>query len=404
MQAEVVSEHSRKTVRRPKIAVACSGLGHVFRGVETWAADLARALHLRGEDVTLFQGAGTASADWETVLHCKRRLTPDVERMAKRFARFGGWRYGLGSGYQIEQTSFVARLWPLVRRHYDIVHTQDYWIALLMERLYRAGLSRPRVILAHGTEEPTDVLQKYSFLQHLAPCYRETYEAHRPPTQHSFAIGNFVKTDLFRPGDTSAARAEWGLPQDALIVLSVAAIKKHHKRVDFLIREFAAFSERFGPNALLVVAGGREPETEEVMELGRSLLGDRVRFLEGVSRDRMPGLYQTADIFALASLHEMMPIAVLEAISSGLPVLCSDTPTFRWMVGPAGLLADISREGSLTNGLHALADPCRRQALAAAARLHAETYFSEEAIVKQILEMYDTVLESARRPKAGGRR
>ena len=59
-----------------KIAIACSGLGHVHRGIETWAADLARALHEAGEDVTLFQGSGETAEDWQTVLPCQKRFDP----------------------------------------------------------------------------------------------------------------------------------------------------------------------------------------------------------------------------------------------------------------------------------------------------------------------------------------
>lgn len=371
-----------------KIAVACSGLGHVRRGVETWAQDSAYALHQRGVDVALFQGAGEAQEPWQHVLHCKQRLDPKVIRFVARFQRLGGWRYGLGSGYQWEQTTFAAKLWRRVRRDYDIVHVQDPWVALLMERLYRARLSRPRVILAHGTEEPTRELQKFSYLQHLAPCYLEDWEAHRPRRQHAYAIPNFVQTETFRPGDRAAARKAWELPQDELIVLSVAAIKKHHKRVDVLMREFAAFAKTHDKPATLVVAGAKEPETDEVMAMGSEMLGNRVRFLQGVSRDRIPSLYQAADIFALASLHEMMPIAVLEALASGLPVVCNDTPTLRWMAGPAGNLTDIGQEGGLASQLRHLAYPPRRAAYGEQARQHAESQFSEEAVIRQMCAMY----------------
>jgi hypothetical protein len=39
-----------------KIAIASSGLGHVTRGIETWADDLGTALHRCGVNVTLFKG------------------------------------------------------------------------------------------------------------------------------------------------------------------------------------------------------------------------------------------------------------------------------------------------------------------------------------------------------------
>jgi hypothetical protein len=56
--------------RQPRIAVACSGLGHVHRGIEAWAADLGQALRRAGADVTLFAGARFEGA---TALPCLRR-------------------------------------------------------------------------------------------------------------------------------------------------------------------------------------------------------------------------------------------------------------------------------------------------------------------------------------------
>ncbi|HLJ56243.1 MAG TPA: glycosyltransferase family 4 protein [Chthonomonadaceae bacterium] len=384
---------------RPRIAIACSGLGHISRGVETWAADLATALHRAGADVTLFQGGGKAVAPWQVVVPCVHRFAPEAARLTQRFARVGGWRFGMGQGYQVEQTTFGWSLWPLVRSGYDLVHTQDSLVGLMLERLYRARLSRPRVILAHGTEEPLRMLRKYSYLQHLAPCYRDDYEPHRPARQKSFAVGNFVNTALFRPGDRAAARAAWELPQDRLIVLCVAAIKRHHKRIDYLIDEFAAFRRAASTPATLVVAGGAEADTPELIDYGRRLLGDDVLFLEGIPRSQMPDLFRAADMFALASLTEMMPIAVLEAIASGLPVICSDTPTFRWMAGPAGLLADLSDEGALAEQLARLCDDGLRRRLGCAAREHAESCFSEPVILQQIFDMYDTVLQGAGRTR-----
>ena len=181
------------------------------------------------------------------------------------------------------------------------------------------------------------------------------------------------------------------------MVLSVAAIKKKHKRVDYLLREFAAFEARFASErkqrALLVVAGGREPETEEVMHLGQELLGDKVRFLTEVSREKMPSLYQAADIFALASEHEMMPIALLEALASGLPIACNDTPTLRWMTGPAGTLTDITRTGALTDQLMAFCEPQVRARFGSRARFYAENTFSEPVILREINAMYEAVME-----------
>ena len=374
-----------------KIAIACSGLGHVHRGIETWAADLAGALREAGEDVTLFQGSGDVREKWQKVLPCRKRFDPKTQAWVRRLKPLGGWRYGFGSGYEMEQTTFALKLWPEIRADYDILHVQDPTIALIMEQLNRRNVSRSRVILAHGTEESTETLQKFSHLQHLAPCYLADWETHRPPKQQAFAIPNFVDTAKFSPGNKCAAREQWNLPPNDFIVLCVAAIKKTHKRMDDLLREFTRFSENYNGAATLVIAGGREAESDEIITEGRKLLGNRVHFLEGVSREKIHQLYRAADVFALASRHEMMPIAVLEALASGLPVACNDTPTLRWMVGPAGELNDISQAGNLAAQLINLTNPTKRLVLSTQARSYAEANFSTGAVVENIRAMYTKV-------------
>jgi glycosyltransferase involved in cell wall biosynthesis len=203
-----------------------------------------------------------------------------------------------------------------------------------------------------------------------------------------------VDTELFRPGNRSQSRAAWNLPQEALIVLSVAALKKTHKRCDYLIREFAAFRESFQGPAFLVMAGAREEETPEVDALGKSLLGDSLLMLESVDRAKLPSLYQSADIFAIASLYEMLGIVILEAGASGVPITCNNTPVLEWVAGKGAAPEDISVPGGLVRQWQRLADPGVRAALGAEARHHVERTFSEPVVSKQVQDMYQSVMAS----------
>jgi 1,2-diacylglycerol 3-alpha-glucosyltransferase len=374
-----------------RVAVASSGLGHIRRGIETWADDIGAALRRHGVEATTFQGGNDSVSDSHLTVPCVRRFDPRAQSIVHFFRPLGGWRYGLGSGYTVEQTTFALNLWRKIGRSHDLLHVQDPQVALIFERLNRIGLSRPRVILGHGTEEDAEFLKRFSYLQHLAPNYLEDWESNRPARQLSFAVPNFVDTTRFRPGDKRAARATAGIPQDALVFLSVGALKKTHKRVDYLIREFSSWRKAQPRKALLIVAGAREAETDEILRLRAELDPEAVQLLENVPRDRIATLLQAADVFTLGSLHEMMPIAVLEALSSGLPIACNDDPTLRWMVGDAGRPTNISLPGALASQFEILADPNLRQSMSNAARTRAETVFSEEAVINEILEMYRVV-------------
>jgi 1,2-diacylglycerol 3-alpha-glucosyltransferase len=377
-----------------RIAIASSGLGHVSRGIEAWASDLSRALWDRGIDARLYKGAGAAVDPRETVVPCWRRDEPKV-KAALAFRRIG-WRFGFGSPYAIEQRTFARNLLPRLRAdNIDILHVQDPDVADRLERARNKGKLRTKTILAHGTEEDFAFLARFDYLQHLAPWHLE--EARQAgffkPTWT--AIPNFLDTDTFRPGHAEAVRRELGLRPDDLVVLTSAAIRRFHKRIDYLIVEFARLLAAWpdgGRKPFLIVAGGREAETDELVAEGISKLGEQVRFLIRYPRERMPDLYRAADVFALGSLKEMMPIAVLEASATGLPCVVHDYPVLDWMTGLGGIRLDLSKPGTLSAGLTELFNrQDLRLSLGRASREHSLANFGREAVVDRILEYYAEV-------------
>lgn len=386
---------SDRPQRPARIVIASSGLGHIARGCEAWAAYLGSALSGRGLDVTLCKGGGQATAAYERVIPCWQRGSANAARALRVLPRGLAWRLGLTSGYGVEQATFA---WNLVRylrtERVDILHVQDPHLALWVQQARRLGLVRTRTILAHGTEEPAAFLKNIEYLHHLAPWHEQECKGAGVSKPTWTVLPHFVNTERFSPGPGDAMRAELGIPQDALVVLTAAAIKRTHKRIDSLIEEFAGLlaSDPALP-VWLVVAGGRETETDELVALGRRMLGSRVRFLVQFPRERMAELYRSADVFVLSSLKEMMGIVLLEATASGLPCIVNRHPVLEWVIGPGGEAIDLTRPGTLTAALrNMLRDTERRRHLGQRARRHCLRHFGEEAVVGDILGYYATVL------------
>jgi glycosyltransferase involved in cell wall biosynthesis len=385
----------RTRPRAARVAIACSGLGHVARGNEAWAEDLGRALADRGEPLTLFKGGGWEERPYERVIPCWKRTAAQTERLLSWLPRRGLWRLGLSTPYGVEQITFALGLLRRLRREpCALLHVQDPLIALIVQRARRLGWVRTRTILAHGTEEPLSFLRRITYLQHLAPWHLEEARAAGVWRPTWTAIPNFIDTERFHPGRAEEMRAELGIPPEALVILSVAAIKRGHKRIDYLLDEFAAL-RRARPEwpLWLVVAGGREAETDELIAQGRARSGDRIRFLVNFPRQRMPLLYRAADVFVLCSLSEMLGIVLLEAAASELPCVVSRHPVVRWVVGPGGEAIEMARPGALAAALEPLlGDPPRRRRLGAQARWRCLEHFSEGPVVDQILDYYRFVL------------
>jgi glycosyltransferase involved in cell wall biosynthesis len=403
MNAPVVLPLSAKAsaANGPRVAVASSGLGHVARGIETWASDLGHALAERGASVLLCKGAGSSEAGYERVVPCLTRESLRTQKVLARLPRFLGWRLGLGNGYGVEQTTFAWNLLSVLRAgRIDILHVQDPQVATLVQRAQALGLVKTRTILAHGTEEPVEFQRRITYLQHLAPWHLEESRQAGAWKPTWTAIPNFVDTRQFAPGGAPCLRAELGIPAEAIVVLTAAAIKRHHKRIDYLLSEMAALVTRRPDLPLyLVIAGGWEAETDALIAEGQARLGERVRFLVRFPRSRMSELYRLADVFVLGSLKEMMPIALLEATASGLPCVVNAHPVMQWMIGPGGAAIDMSQPGALAAELERLAsDPQLRQRLGLAAREHCQANFGKDKVVDQILDYYAQVMGTAKQP------
>jgi glycosyltransferase involved in cell wall biosynthesis len=120
--------------------------------------------------------------------------------------------------------------------------------------------------------------------------------------------------------DRATARAQLDLAADVPVALCAARLVAQ-KRHDVLLRAWAATSAATERDAVLLLAGDG-PERDHVENLVGSLrLTSRVRVLG--SRDDVPRLLAAADLFTLSSDWEGLPIALLEAMASGRPVVAT---------------------------------------------------------------------------------
>lgn len=130
-----------------------------------------------------------------------------------------------------------------------------------------------------------------------------------------------VDLDLFVRPTEMIRRSDYGIPDDAIVMGHVGSLTKQ-KNQAFLLSAFAAAAER-EPKLHLALAG-EGPLEAELKELAQSMgVVERIHFL-GRRSDVAALLGGLFDGFLLPSLHEGLPVALLEAQAAGLPCLVSD--------------------------------------------------------------------------------
>jgi glycosyltransferase involved in cell wall biosynthesis len=184
------------------------------------------------------------------------------------------------------------------------------------------------------------------------------------------------------PGAREALRAEWGVPDDAVLVVLVGALERR-KGHDVLLAAAARASARL--RYAFVGTGSLEP----ALRTAAAPLGDRVVFAG--FRDDVAACLAAADVAVLPSRHEGLGVAALEAMAAGRPVIASRTGGLAEVVvdGETGLLVPPEQAAPLATALDRLAaDAALRARFGAAGSARVRAQYGAEKMAEETLACY----------------
>jgi len=183
------------------------------------------------------------------------------------------------------------------------------------------------------------------------------------------------------------ARADLGLEPGAPVLGTVARFDPV-KGLDVLLRAFAKLRVGVPDARLLVVGDG--PEAPRLRAVARELgVGGDVAFA-GARPDAVRCL-PLMDVYVSASRREGLPLALLEAMACGRPVVATRVPGHEDVVedGRTGVLVAADDPDALAAAVAALlADAPRRAVLGAAGRLRVESRFTRARMVAEVADLY----------------
>ena len=197
------------------------------------------------------------------------------------------------------------------------------------------------------------------------------------PPERVAVVANAVEERFFAAEPLGpAARAALGLPAAYVLCVGTLEPRKNHATL------FAALRLLEGRLDLpLVVAGRRGWDWQPILAAGERLRRDgRVRFLDYVPEETLPGLYAGAAATVYPSWAEGFGLPVLESLAAGVPTVASTAPALREVAGAAALYADPGSAEDLAGAIErALAGEQRTEAARAARRERARRYRWEES-------------------------
>ncbi|WP_428377147.1 glycosyltransferase family 4 protein [Lichenicoccus sp.] len=211
--------------------------------------------------------------------------------------------------------------------------------------------------------------------------------------RHPVAVGNGRDPAIFRPDAVARAaiRQGLGVPDDRVVVIAVSRMVRHKGYPELLA------AMRAVPDAELWVVGERlasdhgeslEPAFADAAR--PEALGARLRRL-GYRTD-IAALLASADIFVLPSHFEGLPMSVIEAMLTALPVVATDIsgPREQVVAGETGLLVPAARVPPLAAALGRLAnDRTLRRQLGEAGRTRAIALYDEAAVVAKVATLLE---------------
>jgi 1,2-diacylglycerol 3-alpha-glucosyltransferase len=190
-------------------------------------------------------------------------------------------------------------------------------------------------------------------------------------------------------------RAQFGIPADHVLLIYVGRLAPE-KNLAFMLRAFAGTAAAFEKVHLMLVGDG--PEKEDLEEhTGQLGLAGRVTITGAVPYQDVPAYLAMADAFVTASVTEVHPLSIIEAMASGLPVLGIISPGVSDTVedGMTGLLSTHDLASFTAKMVRLVTEHESRQKMGERARQVSQQYDIHET-TKTFISVYDRLIRSAR--------
>jgi glycosyltransferase involved in cell wall biosynthesis len=310
-------------------------------------------------------------------------------------AGIGVSRTQLYHGFHGPETVAATTSRALAQYEPDVVHVHcgsPRSALTVREVTLSAGL--PLVFTEHyvsATQQlPPETLERLRRIYRMARAVISVCEDNRRVLREHFGLWS-ERHHVIRSGVPLGGERPWQPVRGAALRILCVSRLSARKGIDVLVRAVAQLSPSVREQVRVTVAGDGE-EAGALRSLAQELgVADKIDFI-GWSSD-VPGLLATHDLFVLPSLAEGQPIALLEALSAGLPVIASAVSGIPEALGDGayGALVPPSAPGSLAAAVAShLQDPGILQRMSRHARTRLREFHDPDLTASAVIDLWDS--------------
>jgi glycosyltransferase involved in cell wall biosynthesis len=247
----------------------------------------------------------------------------------------------------------------------DVLITHTHYANVLSQLLGAVAGVRQRVSVQHNILATYPTFARYAdwllgtvgiYTKQVAVSHSVTDSMSAYPKRYKKNVQTIYNGIELIENSCPSGQPLLNLPADYPRILHVGRLSRE-KNHEVLLKSLQQI-----PGAYLVLVGNGELRgtlTRQVHALG---LADRVRFMGEITPEQVRAVMNRCDLFIFPSLYEAMPMALIEAMAAGMPIVASDIPAHREVLQGTGILLS----------------PTPQELSRAANRLLSDTSYAEE--------------------------